>query len=150
MSAASTMLQTSTIQQSCKQLRLPGIGSQFVPLAEQAEREHQSYLGYLDALLRVELEERERNTVARRLTLRRHRAKRGDLPRLARPSGVPWHHNRSLLGRSVLLAGRSEPPLGCLLCDTAQRSAFERSGVVSASRRVRVAAPWAVTGPRLV
>ena len=75
MSAASTMLQTSIIQQSCKQLRLPGIGSQFVPLAEQAERDHQSYLGYLDALLRVELEERERNTVARRL-------KEAHLPRL--------------------------------------------------------------------
>src|SRR5665213_239492 len=75
MSAASTMLQTSTIQQSCKQLRLPGVGSQFAPLAEQAEREHQSYLGYLDALLRVELEERERNTVARRL-------KEAHLPRL--------------------------------------------------------------------
>ena len=39
MSAASTMLQTSTIQQSCKQLRLPGVGSQFAPLAEQAERD---------------------------------------------------------------------------------------------------------------
>jgi len=75
MSAASTMLQTSTIQQSCKQLRLPGVGSQFAPLAEQAEREHQSYLGYLDAVLRVELEERERNTVARRL-------KEAHLPRL--------------------------------------------------------------------
>jgi DNA replication protein DnaC len=75
MSAASTTLQTSMIQQACKQLRLPGIGSQFVSLAEQAEREHQSYLGYLDALLRVELEERERNTVARRL-------KEAHLPRL--------------------------------------------------------------------
>lgn len=67
MSADTTALQRSTIQQACKQLRLPGIGTQFQRLAEQAERERQSYLGYLDALLSVELEERERRTVARRL-----------------------------------------------------------------------------------
>jgi DNA replication protein DnaC len=67
MSAESATLQTRTIQQACKSLRLPGIGSQFEPLAVQAERERQSYLGYLDALLSVELEERERHTVARRL-----------------------------------------------------------------------------------
>ena len=40
MSADPTNLQTSTIQQVCKQRRLPGIGSQFTCLAEQAEREH--------------------------------------------------------------------------------------------------------------
>ncbi len=33
----------------------------------RAERDHHSYLSYLDALLQAELEERERNTVARRL-----------------------------------------------------------------------------------
>ena len=75
MSAETTNLQTSTIQQACKQLRLPGIGGQFQQLATQAERERQSYLGYLDALLGVELEERERHTVARRL-------KEAHLPRL--------------------------------------------------------------------
>lgn len=76
MSVDTAALQTSTIQQTCKQLRSPGIGSQFTCLAEQAEREHQSYLGYLDALLSVELEERERHTVARRL-------KEAHLPALA-------------------------------------------------------------------
>jgi DNA replication protein DnaC len=67
MSAETTALQHSTIQQACKQLRLPGIGAQFQRLAAQAERERQGYLGYLDALLSVEIEERERHTVARRL-----------------------------------------------------------------------------------
>ncbi len=75
MSAETTALQHSTIQQACKQLRLPGIGAQFQRLATQAERERQSYLGYLDALLGIELEERERHTVARRL-------KEAHLPRL--------------------------------------------------------------------
>ena len=84
MSADPTNLQTSTIQQACKQLRLPGIGSQFTCLAEQAEREHQSYLGYLEALLSVELEERERHTIARRL-------KEAHLPRLKTLAEFDFH-----------------------------------------------------------
>lgn len=75
MSAETTALQHSAIQQACKQLRLPGFAAQFQRLAAQAEREHQGYLGYLDALLSIELEERERHTVARRL-------KEAHLPRL--------------------------------------------------------------------
>jgi DNA replication protein DnaC len=60
-------LQATTIQQQCKLLRMPAVGSQFERLAEQAVREKQSHLGYLEALLNAELEERERNTVERRL-----------------------------------------------------------------------------------
>ena len=66
MSATAT-LQASAIQQQCKLLRLPTVGSQFTRLAEQAEREHQGYLGYLDALLAAEVEEREQKTVERRI-----------------------------------------------------------------------------------
>ena len=62
-----TGLQESSIRQQCKLLRLPAIAGQCVPLAEQARREHQTYLGYLEALLAAELEERERHTVERRL-----------------------------------------------------------------------------------
>jgi DNA replication protein DnaC len=65
--SAEASLQDSVIIQQCKQLRLPTIGVQSRRLAEQAEREHHSYLGYLDALLRAELEEREHTAVARRL-----------------------------------------------------------------------------------
>jgi len=61
------VLQASAIKQHCKLLHLPTIGGQSVPLAEQAEREHQGYLGYLDVLLQAELEEREQNTVTRRI-----------------------------------------------------------------------------------
>jgi DNA replication protein DnaC len=60
-------LAETVIKEHCKQLHLPTIGGQCARLAEQAEREHHSYLGYLDALLQAELEERERNTIARRL-----------------------------------------------------------------------------------
>lgn len=60
-------LQATTIQQQCKLLRMPAVGSQFERLAEQGVREKQSHLDYLEALLNAELEERERNTVERRL-----------------------------------------------------------------------------------
>ena len=67
MSAPTTALQEATLQQQCKLLRMPAVAAQCVRLAEQAVRERQNHLGYLEALLATELEERERNTVERRL-----------------------------------------------------------------------------------
>jgi DNA replication protein DnaC len=67
MSAATEVLQESSIGQHCKLLRLPTIAGQAVRLAEQAEREHHSYLRYLEALLVAEVEEREQHVVKRRL-----------------------------------------------------------------------------------
>ena len=84
MSAGATALQTSTIQQYCKLLRLPAMAGQAAPLAEQAARARQPYLGYLEALLTAELEERERNTVARRL-------KEAHLPRLKTLDEFDFH-----------------------------------------------------------
>ena len=43
------------------------VASQCVRLAEQAVRHKQTYLGYLEALLGAEVEERERNTIERRI-----------------------------------------------------------------------------------
>jgi DNA replication protein DnaC len=60
-------LQESAIKQHCRDLRLPAIAGQCARIAEQAEREHQGYLGYLDALLVAEVDEREQKTVARRI-----------------------------------------------------------------------------------
>ena len=65
----------ASIRQHCKQLRTPTIRDQFAGLAQEAARQNQSYACYLDALLRAELEERERNIVQRRL-------KEAKLPRL--------------------------------------------------------------------
>ena len=67
MSSHKPGLQATAIQQQCKLLRLPAVGSQCAGLAELAVKEKQSHLDYLEALLAAELEERERNTVARRL-----------------------------------------------------------------------------------
>ena len=48
-------------------LRLPAVAEQCAPLAEVAVKQRQTYLRYLEALLAAELEERERNTIARRI-----------------------------------------------------------------------------------
>ena len=60
-------LQEATLRQQCKVLRMPTVASQCARLAEQAVRHKQTHLGYLEALLGAELEERERNTVDRRI-----------------------------------------------------------------------------------
>ena len=60
-------LQEATIKAQCKTLRIPMIASRFGTLAEQAISENQSHVGYLRALLLAEIEERERNTIERRI-----------------------------------------------------------------------------------
>src|SRR4051795_11627421 len=65
-------LQDQAIRQHCKTLRMPTIGTQFARLADAAVREGQSHVGYLEALLAAEMEER---AIARLL----HEAK---LPRM--------------------------------------------------------------------
>jgi DNA replication protein DnaC len=67
MSAASVAVQQATIGQYAKRLQLPTLGGQFAQVAEQAVKEKKSHLSYLEALLEAEVEERERNTVARRI-----------------------------------------------------------------------------------
>jgi DNA replication protein DnaC len=67
MSAAVKPMQEAAIRQYAKQLRLPTLGGQFGRLAEQAVKEKQSHLSYLEALLEGEVEERGRKAMARRI-----------------------------------------------------------------------------------
>jgi DNA replication protein DnaC len=67
MSAAAANLQQSTIRQYTRQLRLPTVGGQYLKLAEEAVQQKHGHVTYLEALLGAEVEERERNAVARRL-----------------------------------------------------------------------------------
>jgi hypothetical protein len=67
MSAATVPVQQATIRQYAKQLQLTTIGGQFVQLAEQAVKEKQGHLSYLEARLGAEVEDRYRNAVARRI-----------------------------------------------------------------------------------
>ena len=67
MSTQLAQLQEATIKQHCKVLRMPMMGMHFSSLAEQAVKEKKTHTGYLEALLTAEIEERERNTIDRRI-----------------------------------------------------------------------------------
>lgn len=60
-------LQESTIAEYARELRLPTLGGQFRSLAEQAAKQGQSHLSYLETLLELEVEERTRNAISRRI-----------------------------------------------------------------------------------
>ena len=75
MKAAVENLEKAAVEQQCRALRLPAVAEQCASLAEVASKQRQAYLGYLEPLLAAELEERERNTITRRL-------KEARLPRL--------------------------------------------------------------------
>jgi DNA replication protein DnaC len=67
MKNTSENLEQAAVQQQCRALRLPAVADQCAPLADVAIKQRQTYLRYLEALLAVELEEREHNTIARRI-----------------------------------------------------------------------------------
>ena len=60
-------IEQATIQQYARQLYLTTVAEQFARLAEEAVSRKQSHLGYLEALLEAEIEERERRAVIRRI-----------------------------------------------------------------------------------
>ena len=67
MTTSTVQLQQSTIRQYTLQLRLPTIGGQFLKMAEEAVKQKLAHVAYLEALLAAEVEERERNAIARRI-----------------------------------------------------------------------------------
>lgn len=67
MSTHTATLEVATIGQQCTLLHLPAVAAQCAQLAEQAIRERRTHLGYLEALLQAELEEREQRLVERRI-----------------------------------------------------------------------------------
>ncbi len=75
MRSETSALQLAAVEQQCKHLRLPAVSQYCGPLAEQAIKERQTHIGYLEALLQAELEERERKAIERRI-------KDAHLPRL--------------------------------------------------------------------
>lgn len=68
-------LEQASVKQYCKAVRVPVIGANFVTLAEQAVREGHSHIRYLEALLAMECEERDRHAVENRI-------REAQLPRL--------------------------------------------------------------------
>jgi len=69
MKPATEALEHASVKQYCKALRMPVIGANFVPLAEQAVKEKRNHIGYLEALLAMESEERDRHAVQHAFTM---------------------------------------------------------------------------------
>src|SRR2546428_6152581 len=67
MNQATEALEQARVRQYCKGLRMPVIGSNFVRLSEQAIKEQRSHIGYLEALLTMEAEERDRHAIQKRI-----------------------------------------------------------------------------------
>src|SRR5260370_8859944 len=67
MSAAPVAVQQATIRQYAKDLKLATVGGQFLSMAEEAVKQKQGHLSYLEALLGAEVEDRYQHGVARRI-----------------------------------------------------------------------------------
>ena len=67
LSQVEASLEEAVIRQHCKHLRLPSVGAQFSRVAENAVKHNQSHLRYLNVLLNIEVEERERHVVEKRM-----------------------------------------------------------------------------------
>jgi DNA replication protein DnaC len=57
----------ASVRQYCKAVRVPVIGANFLSLAEQAVKENHSHIHYLEALLAMENEERDRHAIQNRI-----------------------------------------------------------------------------------
>ncbi len=67
MSAPERALREEAVRQYCRVLRLPTVAGQFGRMAEEAVKQQYGPVRYLEALLAAEIEERERNAIARRI-----------------------------------------------------------------------------------
>jgi DNA replication protein DnaC len=60
-------LEHASVRQYCKAVRVPVISASFVSMAEQAVKENHSHIRYLEALLAMECEERDRHAIGNRI-----------------------------------------------------------------------------------
>jgi DNA replication protein DnaC len=67
MKAVSESLEHASVRQYCKAVRVPTIASNFVSLAEEAVKENHSHVRYLETLLAIECEERDRHAITNRI-----------------------------------------------------------------------------------
>ncbi len=67
MSAPTVTLQESAIVEYCKRLQLPAVRRLFSRLAQEAAKQNQNHISYLEILLESEIDEREHNAIARRI-----------------------------------------------------------------------------------
>jgi hypothetical protein len=68
MGVATVPVQQATIRQYAKDLKLATVGGQFLSTAEEAVKQKQGHLSYLEALLGAKVEDRYQHGVARWIT----------------------------------------------------------------------------------
>ena len=67
MKSQTESLEHASVRQYCKAVRMPVIARQLLSLAEQAVKENHSHIRYLEALLAMECEERDRHAISNRI-----------------------------------------------------------------------------------
>ena len=67
MKSSTENLDHASVRQYCKAVRVPVIAANFLTLAEQAVKENHSHIRYLEALLAMESEERDRHAIQNRI-----------------------------------------------------------------------------------
>lgn len=67
MKNATESLDHASVRQYCKAVRVPVVAANFLTLAEQAVKENHSHIRYLEALLAMESEERDRHAIHNRI-----------------------------------------------------------------------------------
>ncbi|MBL8235826.1 MAG: IS21-like element helper ATPase IstB [Bryobacterales bacterium] len=115
--SADAVLDQASVKQHCKALRLPAAGANFVSLAEQAVKENQSHIRYLEVLLAMECEERDRHAIENRI-------REAEFPRIRTIEGfdfaqapqIPAAKIRNLAEGGYI--GRSEPVIFVGDCGT--------------------------------
>src|SRR5271157_5288789 len=130
-------LEHASVRQYCKAVKVPVVGANFVQLAEQAVKENRSHIGYLEALLAMESEERDRHAIAHRL----HEAK---LPRMktleefefARAPQIPAAKIRELAEGGYIT--RAEPVVLIGECGTGKTHLATGLAVAACRQRKRV------------
>ena len=115
----------AAIEQGCRMLRLPTIRDRFADIAAAAERQQQSYLGFLSELVIAECDDRDRRRAARRV----HDA---GFPRPKRLEEFSKHH--------LQIIKQSEHVVRRAYHDELRREA--RMTIVSQSRQVIMMQTW--------
>jgi aminopeptidase N len=101
MKSQTESLEHASVRQYCKAVRVPVIGANFLSLAEQAVKEKHSHIRYLEALLAMECDERDRHAINNRI-------RDAQLPRMkmrisvAIPDGLTDVSNGKFLGKTAL------------------------------------------------
>lgn len=60
-------LQEAAIGQLCKEIHIPMVGAHFASLADEARQKQHDHLSYLEAVLHIESDERDRHALENRL-----------------------------------------------------------------------------------